>query len=310
MERILVPLDGSEFAERALDPAVSLADRTGGEVHVVSIVSDLPPVPLASGDGELVSRWFEEEKERAETYLGGVRERLLAKGGEVNVHTHVRVGPVTASIQTLAREAEVDLILLTTHGRGSWQRAWLGSVADQLLRRAEVPLLLLRDDGSGTRPFADPGYPGHVLVPLDGSEAAEVVLSPLRSVLPREGARVTLVSVLHQPFPLATTYLPHVVADEALVVERKERLREYMAGIEARVRELGVDRVESRVLVGDDVVEGILEFATAESVDMIAMSTRGRGGVARMLMGSVADKILRGADVPILTARRHEDDEG
>ncbi len=305
MDRILVPLDGSEFAEQALEPALSLAVRTGAELHLASIVSDLPPVPLASGDGDLVSRWFDEEKERARGYLEGVQERLVAGGATVPVSPHVRVGPVTRSLERLCRELDIDLGVLTTHGRGAWQRTWLGSVADQLIRSGSVPLLLLRE--TAEPPFRAADEPRHVLVPLDGSEAGETVFSVLQPLLPAEGGRVTLVSVLQQPFPLSTTYLPHAVTEEALLQERRARIEEYLGEAASRLRGAGVAEVRTELLVGDDAARRILDFIGTEAVDLVALSTRGRGGVSRFLLGSVADKLVRGAKVPVLTARRPTD---
>src|SRR5690606_373915 len=66
MKRLLVPLDGSEFAEQALGPALGLASRHGATVHLAAVVSDLPPIPLASGDTDVVTRWFDDERKRAE----------------------------------------------------------------------------------------------------------------------------------------------------------------------------------------------------------------------------------------------------
>ncbi len=303
MKRILVPLDGSSFAERALGPALHLAARHEAEIHMASVVSDLPPVPLATADSEQATRWVEEERKRAEQYLEEVRERTLGKAPGARLEFHARVGPVTKAIERLADQLEVDLIMLTTHGRGSWQRAWLGSVADQLLRRAEKPLLLLRDQEAGGGLFKASTSPEHVLIPLDGSEAAETVLEVLDPILPEEGGQVTLASVLHQPFPLATTYLPHTTSEQFMMSERKEHLQSYLDEVAERFTDKGVE-VETRVLVGEDAAQGLLEVADKAKVDLIALSTRGRGGVTRFFLGSVADKLVRGAKVPLLTARR------
>jgi nucleotide-binding universal stress UspA family protein len=308
MKHIMVPLDGSEFAERALEPALNLATRTGAQLHLATVVSDLPPVPLAAGDGELISQWFEEEEERARTYLSEVKGKVSAKAPGVEVNDHVQLGPVGRTLQALADEAEAELIVLTTHGRGAWQRAWLGSVADQLLRNARRPLLLIRDGDEARGLFGGDDSPRHVLVPLDGSRASETALEALPGLLGGEGSRVTLVSVLQRPFPLATTYLPHAVTDERLLEERKKRMEAYMSEVRARLAKDGL-ALDTRVLTADDAARALLDFTKSEKVDLIALSTRGRGGVSRFFLGSVADKLVRGAAVPVLAVRRPGEEE-
>ncbi len=305
MKRLMIPLDGSEFAERALAPAINLARRTNAEVHLVSVVSDLPPVPLASGDGELVSRWFEEEEARANGYLEKVADRLRGEHPGVGVSTHVRLGPVARTLEEMASKVEADLVVLTTHGRGAWQRAWLGSVADQLVRKGTRPLLLIRDGEGGSVLFSDGASPAHILVPLDGSEAAQSVLATVRELGGVPG-KVSLVSVLLRPFPLATSYLPHAVSEDRLMEERKAHMEEALDGVKRALSADGL-AVDTRVIVADDVAGGLLDFAERKEVDLIAMSTRGRGGVSRFFLGSVADKVIRGAAVPLLLARRNED---
>ncbi|MEX1256000.1 MAG: universal stress protein [Gemmatimonadota bacterium] len=307
MKRILLPLDGSEFAERALAPATSLAARLGAELHLASVVSDLPPIPLASGDGEIVSRWFDDEKKRAEKYLGGVRDKLATSGSTTPFVTHVRVGPVARTLVGIGKEIGADLVVLTTHGRGAWQRAWLGSVADQLLRQGTFPLLLLPGEEEGEDPFRESDFPHHVLVPLDGSTAAESVFDLLPAVVPRGGAKVTLATVIHQPFPLSSVYLPHAVTEEALTTERRTQMEKYLTTVAAQLATRGFGKVDTRILDGEDAAGAVLEVAEAEKVDLIALSTHGRGGVSRLLLGSVADKIVRGSRHPLLVAHRPEE---
>jgi nucleotide-binding universal stress UspA family protein len=304
MDRILVPLDGSEFSETALPAAGALAKRFGARLHLASVVSDLPPVPLAAGDGELITRWFEEEESRAGTYLEGVRSRLSESG--VEVETHVKSGPVARTVDALATEKGVGLVVLTTHGRGSWQRAWLGSVADSLIRRSGTPLLLLREqDAAGEW---EGGIPRKVIVPLDGSQEAEVALAAVRPVLEPGVTQVDLVMVIHEPFPLATTYLPHAVSEGTLLEARKERAKEYLGRVEASLKGDGIHST-GHVVVASDAGRGVLSHLEDAGADLIAIATRGRGGAARLVLGSVADKVIRGAQAPILVARRPEGED-
>jgi len=303
MQKILIPLDGSDLAEMALDPAIRLADRTEATVVLTAVVSDLPPVPLAAGDGELVSGWFQEEEERAQRYLEGIRKGILIKRPEMEVEIHVELGPVARTILAHAAESQVDLIALTSHGRGTWQRAWLGSVADEIIRKAHRPVLLLRKDDASRTLFEAADSPRRVLIPLDGSSAAEQVLDPLTPVLSGSGGRVTLVSVLLRPFPLASTYLPHAVEEGTLLEEREKRTRAYLEEVAKRWDPPGVT-VDTAVIASDDVASALLTHAETHDVDLLALSTRGRGGVSRLLMGSVADKLVRGARLPVFAVRR------
>lgn len=304
MNRLLVPLDGSALAETALPSALGLARRLEAEAHLVSIVSDLPPVPLAAGDGELITRWFEAEETRAKEYLEKVRDGLTLSGTG-GVVTHVRSGPVARTLDAVAAELDVDLVVMTTHGRGTWQRAWLGSVADVMIRQGHRPVLLLRERDLG--PVSAQGAPRRVVVPLDGSEAAEAALDAAKLVVDPEATTLELILVLQEPMPMATSYLPHAVAEGGLAEARKAKSQEYLEGVAGRLKEEGFF-VDFRVLSAGDAGQGILRHLEGSGADMVALTTRGRGGAARFVLGSVADKVIRSSPVPVLVARRGDED--
>ena len=174
MERILVPLDGSSLAERALAPALALAARHQSAIYLASIVSDLPPLPVVSPG--MIARWLEGE-ELASGYLRKLKERLVPPRG-VEVTTHVQVGPVAQSLLDLSEELDVDLLMLTTHGRGAWERIWLGSVADKFLRHSTKPFLILKAHEEGPEAFGDDAYPRHVLLPVDGKKVRRPCSNP------------------------------------------------------------------------------------------------------------------------------------
>jgi nucleotide-binding universal stress UspA family protein len=300
MKRLLVPLDGSALAENAVPVALGIARRTGGEVHLVSVVSDLPPVPLAAGDGELITKWFEAEEKRAGDYLEKVVEGIPS-GAAGSVRTHVRSGPVGRTLQSVVEELGVSLVVMTTHGRGAWQRAWLGSVADGMVRQGRCPVLLLRERDAG--PLSATGSPRKVVIPLDGSEAAEVAIATAESFLQSDKTTVELLLVLQEPMPMATSYLPHAVAEGGLLEARKEKARNYLAEIQGRLQEKGFT-AEARVISAGDAGHGILQHLERSGADMVSLATRGRGGAARLVLGSVADKVIRTAPVPVLVSRR------
>lgn len=304
MKNILVPLDGSELAESAVRPALALAARHDATVHLAYVVSDVPPVPFAFPDKDALGPWLKEEERQAGEYLDGIEERLASSAGG-QVAAQVRLGPIVPTLLELSDELNADLIVLTTHGRGAWERVWLGSVADEMIRHATRPLLILRADGEASEPFSDESYPARVLVPLDGSPEAESVLTPLQEVLPAAGSRLILTSVLH-PVPFASSYLPDTVSEDEVWKEHEARITEYLEALANRLRESEGSQMDVRIMVSRHTAQSLLELAADERVEMIAVSTHGRGGAGRLLFGSIADKLIRGGTVPVLAAHRPE----
>jgi len=143
-KRVIVPLDGSEMAEQALPNATELARASNASMLLVSVVG----YPYLERKGltswalqqEALDQVVREETERAEQYLSGVRERLAADGFDVTAE--VRRGAVDQAILTDPEAG--DVIVMTTHGRGGVARWFLGSVAEDVVRRSTVPVLLVR----------------------------------------------------------------------------------------------------------------------------------------------------------------------
>jgi nucleotide-binding universal stress UspA family protein len=305
VKRILVPLDGSKLSEEALTHAIGIAQRHCASLELVHIVPDLLAQVSAARPGPAsFEQWLEDEEVRARNYLESLTKGLKAeKGVEVSTHAHVRIGFVAESILELANNLGVDLIVLTTHGKGRWERVWIGSVADQLLRSAEQPLLLFKPGESGARTFTA-GYPRRVLVPLDGAPQGEAVLVTLRALCSPESSRLDLVSVLPEVLLFANPVLPPALAGPLAGGQSEEGVREYLSGLNDRLRSWGFQNVHSRVLHRNDVARCLLEIAEDEGADLIAVSTHGRGGVGRLVLGSVVDKLVRGSATAVLTVRR------
>ena len=307
MKRILVPLDGSDFAERALSPAVALATRHGAEIHLISVVSNVPIVPVSFADPILLPDWLDQDEARLRGYVEQAAAKVAARSGELRVEAGVSVGRVGETIRKVAGELDIDLVVLTTHGRGPVRRVWLGSTADELIRTLERPLLLLPPTAVAEQLFAGDQI-HHLMVPLDGSEAAEAALDAMPLVLPAMGdVRLTLASVVEEGFPLPTAYLPHAISEESFRRERKKTAAAYLETVSERVTNEGVGLLETRVLTAHDAAHGLLQYCSEAEVDVMVLATRGRGGIARFLVGSVADKLVRGAEIPVLIARRPSD---
>jgi nucleotide-binding universal stress UspA family protein len=290
LKKILVPLDGSDIAEQALDTALALAAGHGAELHLVSVASYVPPITLAPTDETRVTGWIEEEKARVQEYLEGAADKASSQSPGVSVTTHVRVGRVSPAVQEVAEDLEVDLLVLTTHGRGTFERSWLGSTADQIIRQVEQPLLLLRHREKGLWAF-DPNLISHVLVPLDGSDAAECALDALPMVLPPDGAaRVTLVRVVEEGYPIPPMYIPKEVSEESLQEHHQRPAEVYLQGVADRLKLDGVENVETRVLADDHPSQALLRFCDEAGVHLVTIATHGRGGVASPASSSVASR--------------------
>ncbi len=291
---IVVPLDGSGFAETALPTAIAVAKRWPARIHLVSI--EQPMLPIRDLPFEIeAQRW-------AQDYLDDVRDRILDRTG-LEVDTIVRDGPINPTIQSVARELGADLLVVSTHGRGPLSRAWLGSVADALTRSSEVPVLLVRPTEGQPPDLAEDVAFARALIALDGSPLAESALEPATSLGHGWDVDYTVVRLVRYPNEAVSAYLPDTVrtVDEA-VKQGTAEAEAYIARVVDRLAESGL-RVESHVAVVNSVAKGILDHADESGADLIALASHGHGGFRRAVLGSVADKVVRGADRPVLVAR-------
>jgi nucleotide-binding universal stress UspA family protein len=292
--KILVPLDGSEFGERALVPALALARKGQGELHLVSAVSSLPLLRPADADKGDTKGWFAEEGARVAAYLEQVRGRIQEENPDQVVRVHSRVGGPAPSILKRIEEVHADLVVMTTHGRSALGRAWLGSVADGVVRQAHCPVLLLRPEEEEA-----PLNLARIMVSLDGSDASERALGQARFLAGTWGSQVDLVSVIPTPHSVAVPYLDASAEAEEVRQTLEADFREYLDRTAASLREAGVT-VETAVVRAQDVPSGLLGALKRTGAGLLVMSTQGRGGVARLILGSVANRMIRSAPVPVL----------
>lgn len=298
LSKIMVPLDGSSFGELALPLAESLARRRGAELHLVHV--DVPLViaysagsvgPFVSAPGLEAERY---EQERA--YLVSIQQRISAAPG-LSITCTLLDGPVSSTLAYYAETMGISLVVLTTHGRGPFVRFWLGSVADGLVRRASVPLLFVRPEGEPE--LKEPPAPFHnVLIPLDGSELAEQSIAPALDIAGHDDVGYTLVRVVEPSMILdpALRRLPVLEHEETQL--RQEEARQYLAAVAGRLAD--GTRVSTHVVLGEHPAAMLMAMAEESAYDLIALSTHGRGGLKRLLLGSVADKVLRASHCPVL----------
>jgi nucleotide-binding universal stress UspA family protein len=298
--KILVPLDGSPFAENAVAVALDAARRTGARLHLVQVHEPATPRSWPDGQAMYDERWDGALRAREDEYLRSLAHRCMERAGVAPV-TELLDGPVAASLAGYATEMGIDRIIMTTHGRGGISRAWMGSVADALVRRASVPILLVRpktDEADWDRPFSL----NHVLVPLDGSDLSAAILQPAVELAQLTGAQLTLLRVvLPLPF-VAAPYTAGPSFNQEGASQSRVNAIQYLKAVAEPLRQRGL-RVEVDTLFHTSPAIGILDYAATHSVDTIAMATHGRGGWSRVALGSVADKVMRGSMMPVLLYR-------
>lgn len=290
---LVVPLDGSPFAEAALPLAGLLAARLEAKVRLVLVhTPGTPP----GGDAATIDVTVQ-ERERA--YLASTASRLDPAGIVVPELILLEGQPGPAIAEEMERRP-ADLLVMATHGRGAVSRMWIGSVADYLVRHLHLPMLLVRPKGE------TPVFGGtrleQVMIPLDTSTTSEQIIEPALAVA-GPAATITLVHVVEPVLGVAEPALPFPMPmDPRLLDDLRQMAQTRLDRVADRLRERG-RTVGTRVLTGTGPAGMILEEAARGRYDLIAMTTHGEGGFRRLLVGSVADKVIRAAETPVMVMR-------
>lgn len=297
---IMVPTDGTGFDREAIRVALRIAERTEAKVRLVRVLGtgSFFGVAMAAEGTAVATEVVRSERDRAlsELYALAAECRTVSSAA-ISVDLHG--GPVTDVLEDYARRHEVDLIVISTHGRSGIARMSLGSVTDSLIRHTSIPVLVVKPPTSYLNPQAGEAFT-HVVVPLDGSTLAEQILPPIASLASLEGADITLLHVI-KTSPLGPT---ETTSPEVLWWERDVRAAQnYLQGISRQLRSRAGLRVKTDIVVSQNVSHAISDFAARERVDLIAIATHGRGGLARMLRGSVADGVLHQANRSMLVLK-------
>ncbi|MCS6882277.1 MAG: universal stress protein [Oscillochloridaceae bacterium] len=294
---ILAPLDGSKIAEQALPTAARIARTSGASLHLVHVHADDARDPIFVNGLPVIDEHLHSlAAEHERVYLERVAATIASDDLEPMA---VRLsGPVVRTLLRYARDVNADLIVLTTHGRSGFDRLWLGSVAESLARQAHAPLLLLRPSSRGNGSAL---RFGQVLVPLDGSPLAEEVIAPAAALAAIDHGALTLlriVDTLPQPIslPLPERYRP----DEATLAREEAAASTYLQDVAARLAPPGTRTIVSHA---EQPARAIIETAHQLAVDLVALTTHGRSAVRSVAISSVADKVLRGIDRPLLVLR-------
>jgi nucleotide-binding universal stress UspA family protein len=296
---ILVPLDGSGLSEQALPLAVAIAERAKAKLRLV-LVHQLAAVPLSSEGRQLYVSLEMEARKSERAYLKAFSDQLKKQSGVATTSTTL-TGPVAGTLCDYIRDSGVDLVVMTSRGRGGLHRLWLGSVADAVIRGSSVPVLLVR---AQENPSPTPVLENlrRILVPLDGSPLAEAILDPAMELASLAEAELMLVQVIQPLAPPLERPVAPLTFDEELTSLRRNEAGDYLKDLAEECGEAGVKATYSATL-GRNVADTILGLAESPTVGLIAIATHGRGGLKRVALGSVADKLVRAAPRPILVYR-------
>jgi nucleotide-binding universal stress UspA family protein len=278
-DRICVPTDGSDAAAAAFEHVLAVAADHDATVHLLH-VADTTRDSVTRIGGDVVDVLEQE----GESIVADAAARAADRG--VEAETAVRQGGVPETVASFAAEVDADLVAMSTRGRQGVERI-VGSTTERVVRQSPVPVLALRPgDEEVPYPYED------VLVPTDGSPAATAALDRAIPVAKRAGATVHVLSVVDTGgIGIGDSVEADVLSEYAddAVAEGVERVED--AGLEA------VGAVE----VASSAARGIGAYVDDPGVDLVAMGTHGRTGAGRYLLGSVAERTLRTAPVPVLT---------
>lgn len=298
---VVVPLDGSGFGEHALPLALNIARRGKIPLDLVHVHTPLAAV-YAEYRPNLEIPDEESGKRAAKTYIDETVSHLKALVN-VPVRGSMLEGNVPESLRGFAGDRPDSLMVMSTHGRGPISRFWLGSIADAFVRIMPTAVLLVHPT-QDKPPLGSAPTLHHMLLPLDGSLLSEEILEPAITLGKLMDADYTLLRIVEPLLYVgqgALGDLPGVV-DPEWIKEEEESAMAYLERIAGRLKDRSL-KVHTRVRLNPSPPLGILDEAITEDMSCIAMSTHGRKGLARMALGSVADKVVRGGTLPTLLIR-------
>ena len=295
-EKILVPLDGSPLAQAILPYVMLVAKGFRSHVilfHVAETALDHEDPDQKAHADETVERI----RPLAENYLAGVADEFRGEG--IDVETKVAKGRAAAQIVEYAEQEDVRLIAMSTHGRSGLARLVMGSTVDRTLRACARPVLLVRPCDEGASGEAARRF-SKIIVPLDGSNAAEAALPIAEELAKALGLEIILIQVIGIEIPVAFgAVTPDSWPVPTHLLERLDVVASgYLTGLANMLKNKGLT-------VQWDVLRGaagprVVEFAKEAPDSLVAMTTHGHSGFRRWVLGSVADEVMRKGGDPVL----------
>lgn len=296
IDKILVPTDFSECARAALEQAVSLARQHRAELHFLHVMMshDEDPYSLVYQVSDR-NEVYRQQQELCAVQLERILGRQPAEGLHLEQHLR-RAFSVAPAILDFAAEEGVDFLVMGAHGRRGWRRFLLGSVAEEVVRLAPCPVLTVRQD---SRPL-DFTHLGRIAVPIDFSEHSRAALRTAKELATGD-SELELLHVVQLPlFPHYYDVL-HDPAQEYAFPQIALKVEEAMGRFIDRT---GGPEVSCRLRVLEgEVAASITDYSASSDVDLIVIATHGLSGLQHLLLGSVAEKVVRSSVRPVLTVK-------
>ncbi len=297
-QTILVPFDGSPLSARALPVAAELARRARATLHLVTVHDPSAYIPFVPGevaipiyDADMVSVRREQDQAALDDAVAALRRDGVEATGTLIE------GTIVEALAERAQSIGASLTVMTTHGRSGFERLRLGSVTTAYLTRATNPVLIVRGAGSAETPVLPSGA---LLCPLDGSPFAERILPHARTFAELIGMSLALTAIsVPRAIPMAPFGAEALLADDDSLRDEEEGREQYLA----RIAQSCPPGTTVNAVTDMTVAPAIVTEALRASAGAIAMATHGRGGFKRLLLGSVADEVLRHSSLPMLLYR-------
>ena len=294
--RMLIPLDGSKTAEDVLPYARRLAADARVAVELLGVVEMAEIAEdIASNQAAYAGALVREAVRNSTEYLEKLAQTFHGK-----VRCNVQQGRPEDIIIAAASADRATLIAMATHGRSGVTRWLLGSVTEKVLRGTVNPLLVVRAPGN-SKTDGEAALRS-VIVPLDGSDVAETILSPVAALARALDLQVLLIRVYGLPLPTYggdDYYVPDYL-------ELKDQIRDEAEGyLNSRanlLRAQGVAEVSTVVIEGS-AADAIIDLARKTPDNLVALSPHGRSGLQRWVLGSVTEKVVRHCQDPVLIVR-------
>jgi nucleotide-binding universal stress UspA family protein len=294
--RIVVPLDGSATAEAVLPYAEAFAAGFKTSVELMSVIDiGAMTTHLAPDKVHHLDTIIAAEEKKCASYLKNVAKIFSRFPTECRI---VRGHPAETILETTSKDRDT-LIAMATHGRSGAQRWLLGSVAEKVLRGTTNPLFLVRAAAAKASPQR---ILNSIVVPLDGSPLAEQILPTVANWAKALDIEVTLIRAFEFPASAYYSSEDEIPDYDAFREVARTQAAAYLKEKEISLVGEGVRTVSTLTIEGRAADE-IISYAQTAPRALIAMSTHGRSGVRRWILGSVTEKVVRHSDDPVLVVR-------